>query len=173
MCCRMHRCCLARASSTAWMAAVRRAQRAKVRYFIMQSGRHAASCGVYASVLTNRWSAKAVVCAADAAAARTCQRAGGQALFGTSSRTGGWAAEGRSDGLDIPKPCARVLAMERDGSDGSYASAFSLDMFSPGDPLLGAAGQGLLATSCEDHGLLSADCGALLLRCLRERWEHI
>ena len=110
---------------------------------------------------------QSVVCAADAAAARMCQRAGGQALFGMSSRNGGWAAEGRSAGLDIPKPCARVLAMERDGSDGSYASAFSLDMFSPGDPLLGAAGQGLLAASCDDHGLLSADCGAFLLRCLR------
>lgn len=92
------------------------------------------------------------------------QRAGGQALFGMSSRTGGWAAEGRSSSLDIPKPCARVLAMERDGSDGSYASAFSLDMFSPGDPLLGAGRQGLLAASCDEHGLLSADCGALLLR---------
>ncbi len=60
--------------------------------------------------------------------------------------------EGRSSSLDIPKAAAHIFAEDRDGSDGSYASAYSLgDIFTPADPLLAAG----------DHGLLAgAACGA-------------
>ncbi|KAK9846480.1 hypothetical protein WJX81_004959 [Elliptochloris bilobata] len=84
----------------------------------------------------------------------------GRALFGLSDggRNCSWATEGRSSSLDIPKAGTHIFEHERDGSDGSYASAFSLgDIFSPGDALL-AADQGLLAASCQEHSLLPVHC---------------
>lgn len=87
---------------------------------------------------------------------------GGRALFGTAPHASvAWAQERRSSSLSIPKASGHIFADERDGSDGSYASAFSLgcDIFSPGDPLLSADAD-LLSTSCDDHSLLSAHCSA-------------